>query len=49
MKLEAQGTSDKQVRNEITRIANELIESDDGRIWDADTKGKKIRILTHPK
>ncbi len=49
MKLEAQGTSDKQVRNEITRIANELIESGDRRIWDADTKGKKIRILTHPK
>ena len=41
MKLEAQGTSDKQVQNEIKRIANQLIESGDNRIWDVDTKGKK--------
>lgn len=41
MKLEAQGTSDKQVQNEIKRIANQLIESGDNRIWGAETKGKK--------
>jgi len=41
MKLEAQGTSDKQVQNEIKRIANQLIETGDNRIWDVDTKGKK--------
>ncbi|MBN8542607.1 MAG: mobile mystery protein A [Deltaproteobacteria bacterium] len=41
MKLEAQGTSDKQVQNEIKRIANQLIESGDNRIWDVETKGKK--------
>jgi predicted DNA-binding mobile mystery protein A len=41
MKLEAQGTSDKQVQNEIKRIANQLIEAGDNRIWDVETKGKK--------
>jgi predicted DNA-binding mobile mystery protein A len=41
MKLEAQGTSNKQVQNEIKRIANQLIESADNRIWDVETKGKK--------
>ncbi|OFZ30109.1 MAG: hypothetical protein A2622_09665 [Bdellovibrionales bacterium RIFCSPHIGHO2_01_FULL_40_29] len=41
MRLEAQGTSDKQVRDEIKRIANELIESGDNRIWDIETKRKK--------
>ena len=41
MKLEAQGTSDKQVSNEIKRIANQMIESGDGRIWDVETKVKK--------
>ncbi|MBK9039880.1 MAG: mobile mystery protein A [Bdellovibrionales bacterium] len=41
MKLEAQGTSDKQVQNEIKRIANQLIEAADNRIWDVETKGKK--------
>lgn len=41
MKLEAQGTSDKQVKIEITRIANQLIEAGDNRIWDVETKGKK--------
>ncbi len=41
MKLEAQGTSDKQVQNEIRRIANQLIETADNRIWDVETKGKK--------
>ncbi len=41
MKLEAQGTSDKQVQNEIKRIANELIEAGDNRIWDVETKRKK--------
>lgn len=41
MKLEAQGTSDKQVQNEIKRIANQLIESGDNRIWDVEKKGKK--------
>jgi predicted DNA-binding mobile mystery protein A len=41
MKLEAQGTSDKQVQNEIKRIANQLIEDGDNRIWDVEKKGKK--------
>jgi predicted DNA-binding mobile mystery protein A len=41
MKLEEQGTSDKEVKNEIKRIANQLIESGDGRIWDVQTKVKK--------
>lgn len=41
MKLEAQGTSDKQVQNEIKRIASQLIEAGDNRIWDAGTEGKK--------
>ncbi len=41
MKLEAQGTSDKQVQNEIKRITNQLIEAGDNRIWDMETKGRK--------
>ncbi|NCN39873.1 mobile mystery protein A [bacterium] len=41
MKLEAQGTSKKEIREEIKRIADELIESGDNRIWNVETKRKK--------
>jgi len=41
MRLEAQGTSDKHVKDEIKRIANQLIESGDNRIWDIEKKEKK--------
>lgn len=41
MKLEAQGTSDKLVRDEIKRIANQLIESGDKRIWEVATARKR--------
>lgn len=37
MNLEAQGTSEREIRLEIDRIAKTLIESGDSRIWDADT------------
>lgn len=40
MRLEAQGTSEKQVKDEIRRIANDLIESGDSRIWDIEDKAK---------
>ena len=40
MRLEAQGTPEKQIKEEIHRIALELIESGDSRIWDTDTKRK---------
>lgn len=38
MRLEAQGTSEKQIKTEINRIANELMESHDSRIWDQGGK-----------
>ncbi len=41
MRLEAQGTSEKQVREEIKRIANDLIRSGDPRIWDVEKKPKE--------
>jgi predicted DNA-binding mobile mystery protein A len=41
MSLEAQGTSEKQSKEEIKRIANELIESGDSRIWESEKKPKK--------
>lgn len=38
MRLEGQGIGDKQVKDEITRIAAELIASGDPRIWDVTKK-----------
>lgn len=35
MRLEAQGTAERPVQEEIKRIARELIDSDDPRIWNA--------------
>jgi predicted DNA-binding mobile mystery protein A len=40
MKLEAQGASVKYVKSEIRRIANDLIESNDIRIWQVEKKTK---------
>lgn len=41
MRLEAQGTSDKEIALEIARVARELKESGDARIWATD--GKKTK------
>ena len=41
MRLEAQGTSDKQIKDEVQRIAKELIESGDLRIWSSARKQKR--------
>lgn len=44
MRLEAQGTPEKQIKKEIERIAQEMVESGDSRIWDTNNKklgGKK--------
>ncbi len=38
MKLEDQGTSDKEIQAEIRRIAKELVESGDSRIWNLEKK-----------
>lgn len=38
MRLEKQGTSEKQIQKEVERITHELIESGDPRIW--EVKGK---------
>lgn len=40
MRLEAQGTSEKQVKDEIRRIADELIESGNSKIWDVEAPPK---------
>lgn len=41
MRLEKQGTSEKQIQKEIERVAKELIESNDSRIW--ETNNKRIK------
>lgn len=41
MRLEKQGTSEKETQKEIARIARELLASGDRRIWETD--GKKLR------
>lgn len=41
MRLEKQGTSEKQIQKEIERITRELIESNDPRIW--DIRDKKLK------
>ncbi len=38
MRLEAQGIGEKQIKIEISRIANELIANGDSRIWDLQNK-----------
>jgi predicted DNA-binding mobile mystery protein A len=40
MRLEAQGTSEKEISREIERIAQELKESVDPRIWTPESKRK---------
>lgn len=45
MRLEKQGTSEKQIQKEIARVAKELIESNDPRIW--EIKGKKLKAKTN--
>ncbi len=45
MRLEKQGTSDKQIQKELDRVAKELIESNDPRIW--KTKNKKLKVKTN--
>jgi predicted DNA-binding mobile mystery protein A len=47
MRLEKQGTSEKQIQKEIERVAIELIESNDPRIW--EVKNKKLKIKTNVK
>ena len=42
MRLEKQGTSEKQIQKEIERVAKELIESNDPRIW--EVKNKKLNL-----
>lgn len=43
MRLEAQGTSDKEVSYEINRVARELVENGDSRIWDVEKKKKGVK------
>lgn len=38
MRLEAQGTSDEQIKSEVERITEQLIETGDSRIWSVDKK-----------
>lgn len=38
MRLEAQGTHEKQLKNEVLRLADELISNNDSRIWDVNKK-----------
>lgn len=45
MRLEKQGTSEKQIQKEIDRITNELIELNDSRIWRKNNK--KIKGTTN--
>ncbi len=42
MRLEKQGTSEKQIQKEIERVAKELIESNDPRIW--EVKNRKLKV-----
>lgn len=43
MRLEAQGTSEKQIKDEVRRIAADLIESGDSRIWNSNNKKKNVK------
>ena len=43
MRLEAQGTSEKEIIHEVDRIAKELKESGDSRIWNKDFKKKGLK------
>lgn len=43
MRLEKQGTSEKQIQREIERIAKELIDSNDPRIWEINNKKFKVK------
>jgi predicted DNA-binding mobile mystery protein A len=45
MRLEKQGTSEQQIQREIQRVANELIESNDQRIWGTKTKKSKAKSI----
>ena len=45
MRLEKQGTSEKQIQKEIERVAKELIESNDPRIW--EIKSKKLKAISN--
>ena len=45
LRLEKQGTSEKQIQKEIERVAKELIESNDPRIW--EIKNKKLKVKTN--
>ncbi len=38
MRLEKQGTSEKQIQKEIERVTHELIETNDSRIWEVEPK-----------
>ena len=44
MRLEKQGTSEKQIQKEIERVARELIESNDPRVWEVKSKRSKGKI-----
>lgn len=44
MRLEAQGTTEKQMKAEVKRIASELIESGDARLWDIENKPSKKNV-----
>jgi predicted DNA-binding mobile mystery protein A len=43
MRLEAQGTSEKEIEREIERIAKELKETGDARLWATDLKKKGFK------
>ncbi len=43
MRLEKQGTSEKQIQKEIERVAQELMESKDARIWETNNKKLKVK------
>jgi len=43
MRLEKQGTSEKQIQKEIERVAQELVESNDARIWETNNKKLKVK------
>lgn len=45
MRLEKQGTSEKQIQKEIERVAKELIDSGDPRIW--EIRNKKLKAKTN--
>ena len=41
MKLEAQGTSSKEMKNQVKKLANELKDKMDARIWEKNLKKKE--------